>query len=102
MQITEVYSAQDALYSRVSDAGINEVRRQSYAQDAEQETLRLPYPANIAAIDDDASDAVVLSASSWIRSPASLSLNAVTRAIAENDTQPVGKLIAPMTSLPRN
>lgn len=92
LPIASVNSSKDALYWRVSDAGINEVRRLSYAPDAKQETLRLPYPANInRVIVDDASDAVVLSASSWIRSPAYLSRNSNTGAIVENDLQPVGK-----------
>lgn len=92
LPITEVYSARDALYWRVSDAGINEVRRLGYTKDAKQETLRLPYPANIAGvIADDASDVVALHALSWIRSPTYLSRNAGTGAIAENGLQPTGK-----------
>ena len=92
LPITEIHSAKDGLYWRVSDAGINQVRRLGYTQGSKQETLRLPYPADIVAVvADDASDAVVLNASSWTRSPTYLSRNAGTGAIAENDLQPPGK-----------
>ena len=96
LPITEIHSAKAGLYWRVSDAGINEVHRLSYAQGAKPEMLKLPYPANIVAvIADDASDAVVLNASSWIRSGAYLGRNATTGAIADNGLRPVGKYDRP-------
>lgn len=91
LPISQVFAARDALYWRVSDAGINSVHRLSYTQGAKPETLRLPYPANIiAVIVDSASDAVVLRSLSWIRSPAYLSRDAATAAIVDNGLQPVG------------
>jgi prolyl oligopeptidase len=91
LPISAVYAAQDALYWRESDAGINRVQRLRYTNGAGPEMLRLPYAADIArVITDAAGDAVILSAWSWIRSPAYLGLDARTGRVADTGLQPAG------------
>ncbi|HEX5409409.1 MAG TPA: prolyl oligopeptidase family serine peptidase [Gemmatimonadaceae bacterium] len=91
LPFSAVYAARDAIYWRVSDAGVNSVRRLRVARGAQPETLRLPYAANIVGVSTDASsDAVVLSAASWLRAPAYLSADARTLNTAVTDLQPAG------------
>jgi prolyl oligopeptidase len=91
LPISDVYAGHDALYWRISNAGINQVQRLAYTEGAKPETLHLPYPANVTdVITDKVGNAVVLNASSWIRSPAYLERNSTTGAIADSGLQPVG------------
>ena len=91
LPISEVYAARDAIYWRVSDAGINSVRRLRLQRGARPESLRLPYAANVSDISTDAeSDATVLSATSSVRPPAYLAVDAKTGAVTDTDLQPSG------------
>lgn len=91
LPITSVVAGTDALYWRVSDAGINSVHRVGYAKGATPELLRLPYPANIRKIiTDDRGNGVVLRASSWVRSTAYIGYDIHTGTIADTGLQPSG------------
>lgn len=91
LPIADIYAGHDALYWRVSDAGINRVQRLGYTEGAKPETLHLPYSADITeVITDKMSDAVVPNASSWIRSAAYLGRDTRTGAIADSGLQPIG------------
>jgi prolyl oligopeptidase len=92
LPISEVYATRDAIYWRVSDAGVNGVRRLRLRHGAHIESLHLPYAANVTGVSTDAeSGATVLSASSSLRSPAYLGVDAKTGAITDTALQPAGR-----------
>ncbi|MGA8086606.1 MAG: prolyl oligopeptidase family serine peptidase [Terracidiphilus sp.] len=91
LPISEVYAGRDAIYWRVSDAGVNSVSRLRFARGAKPETLRLPYPADIVNIATDGEgDATALLALSWLRSNAYLGVDVRTGAVTDTDLQPAG------------
>ncbi len=91
LPISEVYAGRDALYWRVNDAGVGAIHRLRFARAASPVPLRLPYPATIGGLATDAaSDAAVLAASSWLRSPAYLGVDARTGAVADSGLRPSG------------
>ena len=91
LPISTVYAGRDAIYWRVSDAGVNSIHRLRFARGAQPETLHLPYAANVVRVfPDPLTDAAVILVSSWLRAPAYLSVNARTVATAANDLQPAG------------
>ncbi|MFI5229076.1 MAG: prolyl oligopeptidase family serine peptidase [Gemmatimonadales bacterium] len=92
LPISAVYAARGAIYWRVSDAGINGVRRLRLQHGARIESLHLPYAANVADVSADAaSDATVLAAVSSLRPPAYLGVDAKTGAITDTGLQPTGR-----------
>ncbi|MFI5229075.1 MAG: prolyl oligopeptidase family serine peptidase [Gemmatimonadales bacterium] len=89
--ISVVTASRDAIYWRVSDAGIYAVERLRLAKHATPEVVTLPYAANIAAVaTDGTSSAAVVSATSWLRSPAYLSVGARTGAAVVTELRPAG------------
>ena len=91
LPISGAYVARGAIYWRVSDAGVNGVRRLRLQHGARIESLHLPYAANVTDVSTDAeSDAAVLSATSSLRSPAYLGVDAKTGAITDTELQPTG------------
>lgn len=91
LPISGVYAARGAIYWWVSDAGINGVRRLRLRPGARAESLHLPYVANVVGVSADAeSDATVLSATSSLRPPAYLGVDAKTGAVTDTGLQPAG------------
>ncbi|MDQ2929808.1 MAG: prolyl oligopeptidase family serine peptidase [Gemmatimonadota bacterium] len=91
LPISAVYAGRDAIYWRVSDAGVNSIRRLRFTPGSKPETLSLPYAANISDVHSDPlSSATVIQAWSWLRSPTYLSVEAMTGATAISDLQPAG------------
>jgi prolyl oligopeptidase len=91
LPISEVYATRDAIYWRVSDAGVNGVRRLRLQHGARIESLHLPYVANVADVStDEESGATVLWATSSLRSPAYLGVDAKTGTITDTGLQPAG------------
>jgi prolyl oligopeptidase len=91
LPISDVYAGRDAIYWRVSDAGVNSIHRLRLTRGAEPEPLHLPYAANIAGVvTDRESGATAVYASSWLRSSAYLGVDAKTGAVADTDLQPAG------------
>ena len=91
LPISKVYAGRDAIYWRVSDAGVNSIHRLRFVRGARPETLHLPYSASILAVfPDPLSDAAVILASSWLRASAYLSINARSVVTTTNDLQPPG------------
>jgi prolyl oligopeptidase len=89
--LSSLHVGRDALYWRVSDAGVNAVYRLRYDADAKPEAVRLPYPAHVIGVSlDPAGSDVVIGVSSWIRSPAYLSFDAQSGATKDNGLQPAG------------
>ncbi len=96
LPISAVYSGRDAIYWRVSDAGINGIHRLSFAANAKPEPLRLPYPADIAEVDTDPlSGAAMMLAMSWLRSPAYLGASPRSSDVAVTDLQAAGPFDQP-------
>jgi prolyl oligopeptidase len=92
LPISEVYATRDAIYWRASDAGVNGVRRLRLQHGARIESLHLPYAANVVDVSTDAeSSATVLSATSSLRSPAYLGVDAKTGAIIDTELQPAAR-----------
>ena len=88
---TTVNGVRDAIYWRVSDAGIGSGHRLSFTRGSKPETLSLPYSADISSVNSDAlSNAAVIQAWSGLRSPTYLSADALTGATAIPDLQPAG------------
>lgn len=91
LPISEVYACRNAIYSRVSDAGVNSVSRLRFAFGAKSEVLRLPYAADVVDVATDGeSDATALLAVSWLRSNAYLGVDAKTGAVTDTGLQPAG------------
>jgi prolyl oligopeptidase len=91
LPISEVYAARDAIYWRVSDAGVNSVSRLRFARGAKPEALRLPYAADVVDVATDReTDATALLALSWLHSNAYLGVAAKTGAVTDTGLQPAG------------
>lgn len=91
LPISAVYAGRDAIFWRVSDAGVNSVQRLGFAPGAQPETLHLPYAADVSDVAADLhGDAAMIHASSWLRSAAYLSVDAKTGATTLTDLQPAG------------
>src|SRR6185437_4383798 len=91
LPISDVRAGRDAIYWCVSDAGVNSVHRLRLDKHATPEVVRLPYAANIAGVaTDGSSGAAVLSASSWLRSSAYLSVDGRTSAAVVSNLRPGG------------
>jgi prolyl oligopeptidase len=91
LPIAGVYAGRGAIYWRVNDAGVSSIHRLRLVRGAQPETLRLPYAADIVNVyADPMSDAAVLSATSWLRSPGYLSVAPATGAVAVTELQPAG------------
>ena len=91
LPISAVYAGREAIYWRVSDAGVNGVRRLYLRQGARPESLSLPYAANVVDVATDGEgDATVLSVTSWLHSSAYLGVDATTGAVIDTGLQPPG------------
>jgi prolyl oligopeptidase len=91
LPISAVYAGHNAIYWRASDAGVNSVHRLQLAKEAKPEDLQLPYSANIADVSLDRSgDGVVLSASSWLRSPTYFGVDPHDMTVSDIGLQPAG------------
>jgi prolyl oligopeptidase len=91
LPISAVYAGRNAVYWRVSDAGINGVHRLRLRPGARAESLHLPYAANVVDVSADAeSDATALSATSSLRPPAYLGVDAKSGAVIDTGLQPAG------------
>jgi prolyl oligopeptidase len=89
--ISAVYASRDAIYWRVSDAGVNSIHRLTFARGATPESLSLPYAANIEELAADATGGgALLFATSWLRSGAILAVDAKTGAVTDTGLQPPG------------
>jgi prolyl oligopeptidase len=91
LPISDVSAGRDAIYWRVSDAGVNSIHRLRVSRGARPEALHLPYAASIAGVvTDRESGATAVYASSWLRSSAYLVVDPKTGAVADTDLQPAG------------
>lgn len=91
LPISAVYASRDAVYWRVSDAGVNSVHRLELSAGAAPEMLALPYAGSIVDVStDDSGTGVALLAYSWLRSPAYLGVDAKTGALSDTGLQPAG------------
>ena len=91
LPISAVYAGRDAIFWRVSDAGVNSVHRLYFSLGTQPETLQLPYAADVSDVAADLQgDAAMIYASSWLRSAAYLSVDAKTGATTLTELQPAG------------
>ncbi len=91
LPISAVYAGRGAIYWRVSVAGVNSIHRLAFAAGPKPESLRLPYAADVANVSTDAlSEATVLLATSWLRSPAFLAVDPHAGTAAVTNLQPSG------------
>jgi prolyl oligopeptidase len=91
LPISAVYAGRDAIYWRVSDAGVNGIHRLRLAKGARPEALQLPYAASIEDVSaDSGGDSVVLIATSWLRPPALLGVDPKNETVADTGLQPTG------------
>jgi len=93
LPISEMYAAGDALYWRVSDAGMNTLYRRAYSADAKTQALPSPYPANIASVAADSlGPGVIVRTTSWTRSDNYLAGSAGDAHLQRTTMQPAGPL----------
>lgn len=94
--IAAVYASRDALYWRVTDAGVRLAYRLALRDGAHPEALRLPYPADVTDIvTDPSSGAATLDVSSWLRSPTYLEAAAGSRTVVDDGLRPAGRFDRP-------
>lgn len=93
LPVSHVYAGSNALYWRVSDAGVNQAYRLLLSDGALPERLKLPYRASITTVISDMQDTVaVLGASSWLRSPGYLAVGVHGSDVTVSSLQPHGLL----------